>query len=192
MEVKQHSMDPEQWLAAHGDALFRYALMRTGKSELAEDLVQETLLAAWRGRSDFQGLSGERTWLVAILKHKIDDHFRLISRRPVDAVVAETPDDEDAFFDDQGSWVIKPEHWRDEPSMQTEAVAFWRVVQQCLAQLPESQRESFILREIEGEETASLCKTLGVSATNLYVLLHRARLQMRQCLELNWFGGGSP
>lgn len=185
-------MDPEQWLSAHGDTLFRYALTRTGRTDVAEDLVQETLLAAWRGRDGFQGLSGERTWLVAILKHKIDDHFRLRSRRPVDATIEEAGDHDGAFFDDAGNWVIGPEHWRNEPTVQFESAGFWRVVQQCLAELPENQRESFILREIEGNETDSVCKSLAISATNVYVLLHRARLRMRRCLEINWFGRDQP
>jgi len=190
LDTEAGILDPQCWLVTHGDTLFRYALVRTGRTEVAEDLVQETLLAAWRGRDNFHGLSGERTWLIAILKHKIDDHFRSKGRCPEDTTVAETMEDEDAFFDESGSWAIKPEHWRDEPSAQCEAGAFWRAVEHCLGQLPENQRDSFILREIEGMETEALCKTLSLSATNVYVLLHRARLQVRRCLELNWFGGG--
>lgn len=195
MEHDERMLDPHCWLESHGDTLYRYALRRTSRADVAEDLVQETLLAAWRGREAFQGMSGERTWLMGILKHKIDDHFRSEHRQPVEDAPAGAEADgdgvEDAFFDDSGHWRIKPQEWASEPIAMLEAEGFWRVLLECLAKLPERQRESFTLRDIDGLDMEQLCKLLSLSTTNIYVLLHRARLQMRRCLEVHWFGPGN-
>lgn len=195
MEHDEHTLDPHRWLESHGDTLYRYALRRTSRGDIAEDLVQETLLAAWRGRDGFRGRSGERTWLMAILKHKVDDHFRCEYQRPVEDAPAGAEGDndavEDTFFDAAGHWRVKPQEWVSEPLATLEAEGFWRVLLECLAKLPEHQRESFTLREIDGLDTEQLCKVLSLSTTNIYVLLHRARLQMRRCLEVHWFGRGN-
>lgn len=195
MEHDEHTLDPHRWLECHGDTLYRYALRRTSRADIAEDLVQETLLAAWRGRNAFRGMSGERTWLMGILKHKVDDHFRSAYRHPVEDAGIEGEGQggsvEDVCFDDRGHWRVKPQEWASEPLAALEAEGFWQVLLECLAKLPEHQRESFTLREIDGLDTEQLCKELSLSTTNIYVLLHRARLQMRRCLEVHWFGRGN-
>lgn len=181
-------LEPDEWLERHGDALFRYALLCVGRRDAAEDLVQETLLAAWRGRDNFRGTAAERTWLIGILKHKVDDHFRRAGREPTTVDVEAI---EEALFDASGHWDTKPSQWADDPAAQLEAERFLEVLQRCLALLPENQRASFVLREMEDVDLDGICKVLAVSATNLYVLLHRARLRVRQCLETQWFNAGT-
>lgn len=180
--------DPVTWLDAHGDALYRFALARVRDAALAEDLVQDTLLAALRAHQSYAGEAAERTWLIAILKNKIIDHFRHSSR---EAPLPGEPDDEviDALFRAPGSghWVTMPGRW-DEPETALEQTEFWRVFQECLDGLPERQARVFGLTEFDGLGTEELCKLLGVSTSNLWVLLHRARLRLRECLEQNWFG----
>jgi RNA polymerase sigma-70 factor (ECF subfamily) len=180
-------MKPEEWVALHGDILFRFAIMRVKDREIAEDLVQETLLAALKGKESFSGKSSERTWLVGILKHKIVDHFRKSTReQPV-----EDPqiylDSEDPF-DNGGRWKMGPGEWGESPVHSLENKEFWGVLAGCVEKLPERLRQVFSLRELDGMESSQVCKVLSITSTNLWVILHRARAQLRSCLELNWFG----
>lgn len=184
--MRGEELEPGRWLDQHGDALFRYALARVRERALAEDLVQETLLAALRGRSQFAGRAAERTWLIAILKNKIIDHFRKSAReQSLDAL--EDPDALiDAQFEADGHWRTPPEAWAN-PVAAFESEEFWRRMAECLNGLPERQARAFSLCELEGIEGEAACKVLGVSASNLWVLLHRARMRLRQCLEAGWF-----
>jgi RNA polymerase sigma-70 factor (ECF subfamily) len=191
------SSAPERWLEEHGDALFRYAYLRLRDDHAAEDLVQETLLAAWRTRHQFAGNSSERTWLVGILKHKLADHWR---RRARESKAFEPPDGGDAEQDDlltrlfdaaaNDHWRNAPSAWRD-PDAALEQQQFWRVFADCLAALPPAQAQAFSLWEIDGVTGEEACKVLEVAPTNLWVILHRARLRLRQCLENHWFGRAS-
>ncbi|HKK13753.1 MAG TPA: sigma-70 family RNA polymerase sigma factor, partial [Gammaproteobacteria bacterium] len=172
------------------DALFRFALIHTGRRDVAEDLVQETLLAAWRGRTGFRQSSGERTWLVGILKHKIQDHYRRDGRQAdLASRLADGDDTDDVqrWFLEDGHWRARPARWGSDPLAQVELEAFWDMLSRCIDALPERLREGFIAREITALETAGICELLGVSENNLYVLLHRARLRIRDCVERHWF-----
>lgn len=180
--------NPEKWVETHGDALFRFALMRVKDQEIAEDLVQETLLAALKGREAFSGKSSERTWLIGILKHKIADHFRKSSRE----LAVEDPQlyaDTEDLFDKSGHWKVAPRDWGGSPAKALENKDFWATLGNCLEDLPDRLRQVFTLREIDGIDGPRICKVLSISSTNLWVILHRARIQLRRCLEINWFGG---
>ena len=170
-------MNPERWLDEHGDALFRYAMLRTGDEDLAADLVQETLLAALKARARFAGASSERTWLIGILKHKIADHFRRSAR-------TETADPE--WFDHNGRWLEAPRHDL-EPFARDEELR--RALAKCLRELPPRQRQAFWLREVAQEDTATACEILGVTTTNFHQLVYRARMHLRACLERLGHGG---
>jgi RNA polymerase sigma-70 factor (ECF subfamily) len=180
--------DPRTWLDEHGDALYRYALVRVRNAAAAEDLVQETLLAALTARERFAGQSSVRTWLIAILKNKLIDHLR---RRAREAPPVDEPDDElidELFEDDPGQhWRSAPGVWAN-PSGALEQTEFWQVFSDCLAQLPPRQAQAFGLCELDGLAGEEACKVLGLSPSNLWVLMHRARLRLRQCLETRWFG----
>lgn len=183
---------PEHWLDEHGDALFGFAYLRLRDRDAAEDLVQETLLAAWRGRERFVGHSSERTWLIGILKHKLADHWRRRRREPQPAATP-GPDGLDrellgALFDDtrRDHWRAPPSPWSD-PDAALEQRQFWQVFSACVAALPPAQAQAFSLCELDGFKGEEACKAMGLAATNLWVMLHRARLRLRACLEKNWF-----
>ncbi|MBI1914089.1 MAG: sigma-70 family RNA polymerase sigma factor [Planctomycetes bacterium] len=181
-------LDPAHWVDRHGDCLFRYALLRLRDAALAEDMVQETFLTALRSREHFAGKSSERTWLVGILKHKLIDHIRRQSReRPLPAGDASGGPLEE-LFDEKGRWKNRPVQGPGDPSTALEQKEFWEVFRRCLSTLPQRWADAFSLREMEGLSSDQACKVLNVSATNLWVLLHRARLRLWRCLETNWFG----
>ncbi len=185
----------ERWLAEHGDALFRYACLRVRDRDAAEDLVQETLLAALQSHRNFAGRSSERTWLIGILRHKLADHWRRIGRETPLENPADTGDPDDLLehvFDAENGdhWRAPPFHWL-RPDAALEQQQFWRVLSGCIDALPPAHAQAFALCEIDGVTGTEACKVLDVSPTNLWVMLHRARLRLRQCLEIHWFTGGS-
>ena len=178
---------PENWVDLYGDYLYRYALYRVYEATVAEDLVQETFLAALGSFKNFQYRSSIKTWLTGILKHKIIDHFRKKAKeQQIDHI---EPDINylDDLFTKNGHWKIKPANWNADPQKLYDQKEFIDILHRCLAELPGRQASAFILREIVGENTKEICKILGISATNSWVLLHRARMYLRQCLEINWF-----
>jgi RNA polymerase sigma-70 factor (TIGR02943 family) len=180
--------DPARWVDEHGDYLFRFALSRLRRREAAEDLVQETFLAALRARERFAGASSERTWLVGILKRKIVDHLRRTGREQPAGDLAAVDRWADGLFDERGHWRKKPGKWPADPSAALEKTEFWSIFSRCLGKLPERLANAFVLREVEELDSHEVCKVLGVSANNLWVMLHRARLGLWRCLEINWFG----
>lgn len=175
------------WLSAHGDALYRYAFARVRDSAQAEDLVQETLLAALESQARFAGRAAERTWLIGILKHKLIDQLRRRNREPSLADLAGTDAEVEALFAADGHWKTPPAAWAN-PAASLEQKEFWRVMSDCLAALPARQAQAFALSEFDGLAGEELCKLLGATATNVWVMLHRARLRLRECLESRWFG----
>ncbi len=180
--------NPEKWVDEHGDYLFRYALVRLRDKEIAEDVVQETFLAALQGREKFKGEASEKTWLVGILKHKIIDHFRKIGRESPMTDLLFTAGPEEGFFDLKGKWKVAPASWADDPKEILEKKEFWKKLDDCLLGLPSRLAQVFSLRELEGVESEQICNLLKISATNLGVILYRARMQLIRCLETNWFG----
>ncbi|HYE72150.1 MAG TPA: sigma-70 family RNA polymerase sigma factor [Blastocatellia bacterium] len=186
---------PEAWVDLHGDALFRYALLRLRDRSAAEEVVQETFLAALNSYEKFSGHSSERTWLIGILKHKITDHFRRTSRFM--PLVQDERDEissaNDRVFFTTGEWV---DHWHNEtgpcdwnatPETALVQTEFRQRLRSCLSALPERLAAAFALREIEGLSSEEVCKVLEITSTNLWVMLHRARAQLRLCIEMHWF-----
>jgi RNA polymerase sigma-70 factor (TIGR02943 family) len=185
--------DPHLWVDRHGDYLFRFALARVGRREVAEDLVQETLLAAWRGRAGFAGNARERSWLTAILKRKVIDWLR----RAVRERTTQQPEGADEWVDGQftrlGEWRKSPKTWPDPtPGADLEREEFWAAVRGCSDKLPARLRDVFFLWHLEDRPTAEVCETAGVTANNLWVMLHRARLRLWRCLTENWYGQAHP
>lgn len=177
--------DASRWVEEHGDALYRFALLRVGDPDLAGDLVQETFLAALRGREGFRGGSTVRTWLIGILKHKILDHYRKDRIEIPASALAPENEAEGLNPLDHAS-----ERWSEVPSQLVENEEFWAVFTKCLSALPEAQRRAFSMREFDGLSGEEISKVLGVTPTNLWVMLHRARARLRKCLEINWFEQG--
>jgi RNA polymerase sigma-70 factor (ECF subfamily) len=181
-------IDSDDWVEQHGDILYRYALSRVRRHEVAEDLVQETFLSALKSRDQFDGRSTFQTWLVGILRHKILDFFRRAGREStLDTDEITEQGEISEFFDKAGHWKHPPGDWSSNPQQIFENQEFWAVFQRCLEELPGPVADTFILKELEQVSTDEICKDLQVSATNIWVRMHRARLQLRRCLELNWF-----
>ena len=187
------SPDCAAWLDEHGDYLFKYAIFRLRDQTAAEDAVQETFLAALKAYENFQGRGSERTWLTGILKHKITDHFRRVSREaPIGEDVDEASEPTD-LFRTAGQWTghwdpnRAPTDWQTTPFELVERDDFWRVFSDCLSPLPQRTASVFTLREVDGLKSDEICEMLNISTNNLWVMLHRARLHLRNCLEVNWF-----
>ncbi len=191
--TKETAFDATVWVDAHGDFLYSFAFSRLRDQWLAEDMVQETLLAAMQSKNTFQSKSSERTWLCGILKHKIIDHFRKSSRE------VELTDEEadmssyDYLFRDEGAWKghwsaeARPAVWQDNPEKVLEHTEFRGILSHCLGELPERVANCFTLREMDGFDSTEICKILGISPNNFWVMMHRARLHLRRCIDFNWF-----
>ncbi len=180
--------DPEIWVDEYGDYLFRYALFRLRDPAIAEEIVQETFLAALAARDKFAGQSSVKTWFVGILKHKIIDHIRKASRERRVGQDEPPANSVEKPFDERGSWREGPAEWSVNPRTIFERKEFREIFTRCLSNLPPRLCEAFVLRETENLDSEEICKILGVSATNLCVMLHRARMRLRECLEVNGFG----
>ena len=176
-------------LAEARPILLRIAKLQLRNDAWAEDVVSETLIAALEGRERFGGQSQVRTWVVGILKHKIIDHFRRGQREiSVDALEEEFgTDDVDQLFQADGHRVSAPMDWGD-PETSLSRVQFFDVLQACIDRLPGKLARIFMMREWLGIETEEICKEVGITSTNCFVMLFRARMRLRECLELQWFG----
>ncbi|MDD5328948.1 MAG: sigma-70 family RNA polymerase sigma factor [Sulfuricella sp.] len=179
----------EQLGAFRGD-LLRFAILQLRDRAAAEDAVQETLVAALEAAPGFDSRSQLKTWMFAILKHKIIDTIRRRSREPALGNIADDiPDDSfDSLFDRRGHWQRdeRPADWGD-PAKSLENTRFWAVFEACLDHLPEHTARVFMMREFLGFDTGEICKELGITPTNCWVLLHRARMGLRLCLDKTWF-----
>jgi RNA polymerase sigma-70 factor (ECF subfamily) len=183
-EELREKVSSDFWLEEHGDALYRYALSRVRLTHAAEDLVQETLLAGLNGAAKFHARSAVRTWLIGILKHKVMDY----RRRQLCAQDKDSLDDEGYFFKKNGSWKIPVTRWHRDPGALMEVGELRAAIDLCLSKLPGRLAVVFLRREADDISTEELCKEMGLSATNVWSSLHRARLRLRECLAVNWFG----
>jgi RNA polymerase sigma-70 factor, ECF subfamily len=179
------------WLNEHSDYLYRFALARLRDPHQAEDAVQETFIAAIKNaqsseNSGFAEQSSPRTWLTGILKHKIIDVMRKSVR---EVAASDLMNDEDAnmdeFFDEKGHWADKPQAWGI-PDDALEQKQFLGVLQNCMAKLPAKLATLFMLRDVQETDNEEICKELNISPTNAWVMLYRARMSIRKCLEINW------
>jgi RNA polymerase sigma-70 factor (TIGR02943 family) len=167
--------------------LLRIARMQLRNETWAEDVVSETMIAALEKSASFAGLSQLKTWVVGILKHKIIDQFRR-ARREVSSEVDEDGDDTedvDQLFDSSGHRVERPLDWGD-PEAALNQTQFLEVLQMCVEALPATLGRIFMMREWLEYETDQICKELGITSTNCFVMLYRARMRLRECLEVKW------
>lgn len=178
----------EDWIAQYSDMLLRYALPRVNDRETAKDLVQETFLAAWRNIDHFRGEISEKNWLYTILKRKIIDHFRKAANRLTDSL-PEGEGGEASIFRENGHWKREgyPSRWSVDYNQSIENKEFYEVFNSCKSKLKEIQNMVFTMKYLEGAESEEICKVLNITPSNYWVLLHRAKVQLRSCLEKNWF-----
>ncbi len=182
------TVNPESWLDDYGDMLYRYAVTRVRCEEVAEDLLQETLLVAIQSVAKFKGNSSVSSWLVGILKHKIIDYYRQ-SKREI-PLLNDIDLNENLInhqFDEQGNWQISLNDW-ELPEQILENQEFWQVFHNCQSRLSDINSRLFILRVVDGISTEECRKLLGFKTDNqLWVTLSRIRMQIRHCLDVNWF-----
>ena len=174
-----------QWMNDHADALYRYSLRCLNNPELCKDMVQETFLAAWRNMDTYRGEASVKNWLFLILKHKLTDHFRKSHTQL--ATIQQVHNDQ-AFFDEQDHWRkgMYPKQWSVDFSNTAETKEFYKVFRSCGKKLKELQNAVFVMKYVDGLESEEICKELSLSPSNYWVLIHRAKVQLRACLEKNW------
>lgn len=189
--MEELTLKPDTWVEAYGNYLYNFAIMRVYDSALAEDLVQDTFFSAVKAKDSFLGKSTEKTWLTSILKRKIIDYYRKNARNKEDKLL-DKPD----FFQTQG--ILKghwednylPDQWHYSESGLLENTEFYKILKNCLGRLPKKMAATFALKEIEDFTTDEICKELDITPSNLWVLMHRAKVQLRDCLEKTWFKPG--
>ncbi len=168
------------------------ARLQLRDAALAEDVVQDTLVAALAAESGFTGKSSVKTWLTGILKHKIVDAIRRKQRQPVSASSLDEDtdlEDFDGLFSERGAWRENPSDWGD-PEAALNRRQFFDMMEFCLEKLPPNTARVFMMREVLELESDEICKELAITANNLWVILYRARVALRECLDINWFAKG--
>lgn len=180
--------DSQTMVEAHGDFLYRFALVRVRNPDVAEDLVQDTFLAALQGSHYGTGPMAERGWMIGIIKHKIIDYFRRTTREPIHNPLQPDGQTADEEFLADGHWNAEGVAMQGWPDGLLERRQFWDALALCLEKLPPRTAQVFTLREMDGVETEKICELLNVTPVNLGVILHRARKQLRDCLSRRYFG----
>lgn len=183
---KKNILNPEQWVDLYADYLFNYTVRRINNDDIAKDLVQETFFSALNAKDNYKGKATERTWLIAILKRKIIDYYRKINSIKGKAEVKMN------FYtngDRQGEWIEErvPNSWNAEVEKNIENKELSEAIEKCIDYLPQKYAMVFKMKTIQQFETDEICKELGITSSNLWVIIHRARTQLRKCLEDSWF-----
>lgn len=186
MAENKLTLDTSKWIDNYADYMYNYAVVRVSSQDIAKDLVQDTFFAGLKSAKNFQGKSTERTWLVSILKRKIIDHYRKINSKKGQAEVRMN------FYNDgenEGNWLEDrvPQSWNNQSEKNIENEELKSQLEQCIDALPEKYAMVFRMKTIQEFETEEICKELDITSSNLWVIIHRARTQLRRCMEDNWF-----
>lgn len=183
--MPEHDINPNKWIDLYSDYLYNYTITRVSDRDMAQDLVQDTFLAGLKSMKNFKGESNERTWLISILKRKIIDYYRRINSNKGKSEVRISYNDDES----EGDWleerIADPFDKTAEDLMQNSELG--DAIFDCLSKLPEKQAQVFRMKTMEGYDTEDICKELNINASNLWVIIHRARTAMASCLEKNWF-----
>lgn len=183
-------LEPEKWVDEYGDVLFRYALKRVSNRSIAEDLVQETLLAALKAKENFRHQSTPKTWLIGILKHKVLDYYRKKGRELNVEEMESACQISEKIFNKKGMFRSSGAQLCENPEEFFERKEFWNILGICISNLPERLRSVFQMRMLRDQDSQIVCQELGISPNNLWVMLHRARLRIKNCMDSNWFSNG--
>jgi len=179
-----HVIIPENWVDRYSDYLYNYTIVRVNDHEVAQDLISETFLAGLKSKANFKGEASERTWLISILKRKIIDHYRKINSKKGKAEVRMSYSDEDA----DGDWL--EERVRDPYDKTAEDVLenneLGSAILECLDGLSEKHATIFKMKTIDNFDTEAICNEFNITPSNLWVIIHRARTAMAECLEKSW------
>jgi len=185
---KEGVPDPDVWVDRYGDQLYRYALIRLRDPSLAEEVVQDTFLSALKAIDQFQGRGDFGAWLMGICKRRVIDVLRARSRTTHIEADEDSTDPAERLFDRTGKWRVDPGQWLTTPDREVERAEFWRMLDKCLQKLPPRHAALFTLRELDGLSTEELCNEFGITRSNLWVILHRARLALADCLRNYLYG----
>ena len=181
-----HQLQPETWVDNYADYLFNYAVGRVGDTEIAKDLVQETFFAGLNSAKNYKGDAAERTWLIAILKRKVIDHYRKINSKKGKSEVRMGYSDQ---TDSEGDWleerVADPFSKGGDDKIENKELGL--AIENCISKLPKKQSLVFKMKTIQGMTTEDICNELGINPSNLWVMIHRARTALMGCLNQNWY-----
>jgi RNA polymerase sigma-70 factor (TIGR02943 family) len=187
--IKVNKLNPELWVANYADMLFSYAYKRVNDKYVAEDLVQETFFGGLKSQLNFAGDSTEKTWLFAILKFKIIDYYRKKSKEKTTSLNnSEGKEIDSIFFEADGHVNKNPEvdvHFNSSDSY-IDKKEFYGVLEGCLSKIPKKLAQVFHLKMIVEEDSKVICEMLNITDANYWVILHRAKIQLRSCLFKNW------
>ncbi len=179
--------DAEDWVDKYFTQMYRFALTRVKDQDVAEEVVQETFLAAWKSKESFSGRSTEKSWLFGILKHKILDYFRQVKKRgeiefgdPGEWESAEN------LFQANGLWKTPPSSWGINPEEAAQNVQLLEALNQCVENLSDRFKSLFLLKEMDGLTADEICDQLEIKPANLWVMMHRIRSRLKTCLESNF------
>ncbi len=181
-----NKLHPDTWVDSYADYLFNYAISRVSDTEIAKDLVQETFFAGLKSAKNYKGDAAERTWLIAILKRKVIDHYRKINSKKGKAEVrmnySSSSDSEGDWLEEQ---VADPFSSFENDAIENEELGM--AIYDCISKLPNKQSLVFTMKTIRGMSTEDICKELDINPSNLWVMIHRARTALMGCLNQNWF-----
>jgi len=184
---ENHNAEIAALFEQNADYLYNYAITRVNDQQTAEDLVQDTFISALKNYGSFKARSKASTWLIAILKNKIIDLYRKKVREFHKESLDELSNLDD-FFNEKGHWKSEslPQDWKVDSAKQLEQKEFYETLQKCLARLSEIQRMAFVMKNMDDVASEEICKELEITASNYWVIIHRAKLQLRVCLEKHW------
>lgn len=186
-----HSSDISSWVTEHGDELYSWAVYKVKDKAKAEDLVQDTFLSALSSIANFEGKSSPKTWLMSILKHKIIDHYRSVSKQMEQFKEGENSSAftlTEGMFDRSNNWKANglESFWEDEKHLLDNA-GFNSVFEVCMHDLPPSWYVSVTAKYMLEKQAPEICKELDITPSNYWQVIHRAKLLLKKCLEKNWF-----
>jgi RNA polymerase sigma-70 factor (ECF subfamily) len=190
-----YKLEPEKWVERYADILFSYTMARISRQDIAEDIVQDTFFSALKAKDTFLSNASEKTWLISILKRKIIDHYRKKStQNELNIFDNNTKDDfMNHFFESEGKheghWKdnATPKEWKKNFETAVESNEFHEILNKCLGKLPEKWAAVFTMKNMDDLESEEICKELHITPSNYWVLMHRAKLQLRECMEVNYF-----
>lgn len=182
--MSEHQLHPNQWIELYSDYLFNYTISRVNDREIAKDIIQDTFFAGLKSMKNFKGEASERTWLISILKRKIVDYYRRINSKKGQAEIRMQYNTDE----NEGDWL--EERIPDENDLNAEErienSELGDALYNCLDQLTEKQATVFKMKTILNYDTETICNELNITASNLWVIIHRARIAMAECMEKNW------
>ena len=184
--MDEYVLHPERWVAQYADTLFGFVCARINDHTIAEDIVQDTFLSAWRAKDGYKGDATEKNWMFSICKNKIIDYYRKQSRE-IQKTIAGLSDS--GSFDEWGRWLSDsvPTEWGVSADASVMSREFFQILEKCKNRLREMQQAVFVLKYMDDMDSDEICKELNISSSNYWTLMHRAKLQLRGCLEKNWF-----